>query len=182
MRLILDRPYRYTICVNGANEHGGVPFECSEMVGKRLLAQYAPQLREATLADLGASAPEDALSAMSLKDLQAHAGSLGVADADKLRSKAAVIDAIRQLRAKLDAEPESVQVSITTDASGGGWVQVPGPPSAISDVQPGFVFGAEGTVTVTAVDGEPDAACINLAGGPPNTTDTVAYTYVPEAQ
>lgn len=94
MRLILDRPYRYTIKVNGGTVHGSEPFEVGDYRAQKLMARY-PQLRVATVSDLGASAPEDALSAMSRPDLDAHAESLGVADPQKLPNKGAVIDAIR---------------------------------------------------------------------------------------
>lgn len=78
-------------------------------------------------------------------------------------------------------EPVQVSAPITMDADGNGWAQVPGPPSAISDVQVGFTFGPEGAVTVTAVDDAPELACINITGGPPSTTDTITYTFTEAA-
>lgn len=64
-------------------------------------------------------------------------------------------------------------VSITIDADGNGWTQIPHAPSEVSSP---VVSEGTGTASLTPVEGQPDVTCINVVQSTPSSTVTVSVT------
>lgn len=72
-----------------------------------------------------------------------------------------------------DTPPGALTVVVEVGADGEGWTELEGTaPSAVNDLQ---IASGDGTVSVTAVSGDPASACINVEGATPDTEATVSY-------